>query len=226
MLLFLIGIIDIGSTGSRLNIFGYTEDKYLMYHKKYEVPGGLHKLNEQDVRKNISKLTGHLKDNKSIPLGVFCTAGFRNPLNITRLKFIKSLFRGFNLKECGILSGKYEGYLGYMSLKYILNESDFVLIDMGGKSTQVVTDKSYKSYKIGHTNIKDIDKIKVKEISENKPVYISSRFTKKKNIRVDKIRNKHMRRLLKKLGVKKNLRGIKVNWTLAMSLRFLQLYTM
>lgn len=225
MILLLIGIIDIGSTGSRLNIFGYTKDKDLMYHKKYEVPGGLHKLNEEDVRKNISKLISNIED-KSIPLGMFCTAGFRNPLNISRLKFIKSLFKGYNLKEYGILSGKYEGYLGYMSLRYILNRPDFVLIDMGGKSTQVVTDKSYKSYKIGYTNIQDIDKIKIKGVSENKPVYISSHFTKKKSMSVDKIRNKHMRKLLKKLGIKKDLRGIKVNWTLAMSLRFLQLYTM
>ncbi|WUR03271.1 ectonucleoside triphosphate diphosphohydrolase [Vairimorpha necatrix] len=223
MLSFLIGIIDIGSTGTRFNIFGYSEDKELIKYKHYEVPGGLHKMNRQEIRDSLNKLTIQLPEYVfKIPVGVYCTAGFRHPLNLKKLKFIKALLLRFNIKEAGILSGEYEGYLGYQSLKYILKLSNFNLIDMGGASTQVVTRDNYKSYQIGTTNLEDIKNIKnIKPIDNNLPVYISSGFTRNQKLKIKDINNEYLKIFLDRLGVKRDLIGVKVNWTLGMSLRYI-----
>ncbi|EEQ82529.1 hypothetical protein NCER_100733 [Vairimorpha ceranae BRL01] len=223
MIHFLIGIIDIGSTGTRFNIFKYSKDKELIQYQKYEVQGGLHKMNFYNIKKSISSLIDQVPNFVyNIPIGVYCTAGFRHPLNFKKLFYVVKLLKKYNIKEYGILSGKYEGFLGYQALKYILKTPNFTLIDMGGKSTQVVSKGFYKSYNLGFTNIKKISKIKnIVPIEDNKPIYISSKFTKDKFININSIKNKYLRIFLERLGIKQQLRGIEVNWTLGMSLRYL-----
>ncbi|EQB61336.1 golgi nucleoside diphosphatase [Vairimorpha apis BRL 01] len=253
--LFLIGIIDIGSTGSRLNIYGYTKAKDLVLYKQHKVEEGLHLLKNEQIRSKLKILSSFLdkykkskyfyeiktskiysistkKIENNFKIGIFCTAGFRsiNKKNrIDKLRVIYDVFKKYNVKEYGILSGKYEGYLGFESLKYLLKKNNFIFIDMGGKSTQVVSNNSYISYKKGSTNInKNI--FNIKKVDKTLPVYVSSVFTRKmKKFKVNEIKNAGMKRFLIQLGLKENkeliavskMDGVGINWSLGMSLRFL-----
>lgn len=254
--LILIGIIDIGSTGSRLNIYGFTKSKDLVFFKQHKVEEGLHLLKKDQIESKLKTLTSFLDKYKkskyffekktsqifsistkntenNVKLGFFCTAGFRS-INkkdrLEKLNIIYDILKNYNLQEYGILSGKYEGYLGFESLKYLLKKNNFVFIDMGGKSTQVVSNNSYISYRKGSTNIgKKI--YNIKKINKNMPIYINSVFTKKmKRFRLEKIDDIEMKRFLKKMGLDNTkemiavskMDGIGINWSLGMSLRFLE----
>lgn len=170
-----------GSTGTRLNIYEFQNRKIVKFFN-FENGPGLSELSDNQIQNKIMDLIEQaeieIKDLKKIPIGVYGTAGLRSlPFRESnhKLNFIKNLLRDFNLIECRIISGREEGEMAFNSLIYFKNDKQnntymgkilrssflknikkvhYALIDMGGKSVQIVYDKNnkriYKSYVAGY----------------------------------------------------------------------------
>lgn len=155
-----VGVIDVGSTGTRLNIFEYKDSRIVKIYNFENTPG-LSELDDKQIEDKLLALVERV--GKNIPIGIYCTAGFRGippELANHKLKVMEYALRDYNIKECRILSGEEEGYLAYLTLIYFKRGSrrykdrDNALVDMGGRSVQVVYPTNNKlktvSYQLGH----------------------------------------------------------------------------
>ncbi len=153
-------LIDAGSTGSRIYIYGLEPRKY------GNVPG-ITELDSKDVEPGISdycEAENKIRENidslikraeEKVPdakkgktkLYVLATAGMRL-INENKAKMIINIIENFlkekkfNFKGVKVISGKYEGLYGWLAINYLDDRFDprdvrEGLLEMGGASTQI-----------------------------------------------------------------------------------------
>lgn len=161
-----IGIIDGGSTGTRLNIFEF-EARNLKSHFLLPSKPGLHTLDLKDVNhkmkdlllKGIDYLNSKNVDYENMFIGFYGTGGLRT-LDARKswkiLKAVKDVLENFGFEtEVELLKDTDEAYFALKTLDYLTDEKNKThgkngIIEMGGSSVQV----AFKS-KRGKFNIKD-----------------------------------------------------------------------
>lgn len=154
-------IIDAGSTGSRLHIFQYSNEKIpeimdlippettkpgLSVFEKNPTAAGL-SLKKLLDNANQAFITNHI-DPSTVPISILGTAGMRslNP-NAQQLiyhnirLYIKNHYP-FPIRNIQTISGKMEGVYGWLDVNYLeknfqTNSPTVGIIDMGGASTQI-----------------------------------------------------------------------------------------
>lgn len=143
------GVIDAGTTGTRLNIYGFLDGE-IRHQGLFTNASGLANVeNDEEIRSSIKELFTHAKpfysNIKKMPIGFYGTAGFRT-LDKSRsdhiLEIIKGELKDYNLKEAEVISGFDEGKLALMALVLSNKGADggqksMGIIDMGGGSTQI-----------------------------------------------------------------------------------------
>lgn len=157
-----IGIFDAGSTGTRLKIFDI-ENGRLNGEIKYKIEGGIHEKSTEEIEEtlkrfsNINSGNNSNSNNSSInnregqqplkrfnnieKMGFYGTAGLRledkNRQNEI-LKIVRDKLKDSNLVESKILSGLEEAFYAQKAFEYYISEEDYVLVDMGGRSVQII----------------------------------------------------------------------------------------
>lgn len=147
-----IGVVDVGSTGSRLHVYAHeknsehTEEIWLN-----KITPGFATLQPEasDISLYLTKL---FKDSpKNFPVYFYATAGMRLLPDEHQKKYydaVKNWFKktSWDLKEAKTITGREEGIFAWLSLYEDLNETPGVempkhlsVMDMGGASVQVVS---------------------------------------------------------------------------------------
>ncbi|KHN69387.1 Golgi nucleoside diphosphatase [Ordospora colligata OC4] len=143
-------VIDAGSTGTRLEVYGFVGQEIRHQGLFTNTPGIASMEEDSKIKSSLEELLMHAQpfynNIKTIPMGFYGTAGLR-ALDTTRTDHILELIRNelneYNLKEAKIVSGDEEGRLALMSLlissKEMGNNNNKTVgvVDMGGASTQV-----------------------------------------------------------------------------------------
>ncbi|KAL7345433.1 nod factor binding lectin-nucleotide phosphohydrolase [Encephalitozoon intestinalis] len=143
------GVIDAGSTGTRLNIYGFVDGEIKHQGLFTNSQGLAGAKSDEEIQNSIRELFTHAKpfynNIKEMPIGFYGTAGFRT-LDKSRSDHILDLVRNelkeYNLKEIEVINGIDEGRFALMALilsnKGKENEQKSLgIIDMGGGSTQI-----------------------------------------------------------------------------------------
>ncbi|KAH9411095.1 putative GDA1/CD39 nucleoside phosphatase protein [Ordospora pajunii] len=143
-------VIDAGSTGTRLEVYGFVGQEIRHQGLFTNTPGIADMKEDSQIKQSVTELLMHAEpfynDIKTMPMGFYGTAGFRAlgaPRTDHILELVRNELSGYNLKEAKVVSGEEEGRLALMSLiissKEIGNSSNKTVgvIDMGGGSTQV-----------------------------------------------------------------------------------------
>lgn len=142
------GVVDAGSTGTRLNIYGFVDGRIKHQGLFTNTPGLANMTNDKEIRTLIRELFVRAEpfysNIKDIPIGFYGTAGFRT-LDKARSEHILELARSeleeYNLKEVKTITGEEEGRLALMALILSRDETtsneSIGVVDMGGKSTQI-----------------------------------------------------------------------------------------
>ncbi|AFM98650.1 Golgi nucleoside diphosphatase [Encephalitozoon hellem ATCC 50504] len=142
------GVIDAGTTGTRLNIYGFLNGEIRDQGLFTNTFGLANAESDEEIRNSIRELFTHAQpfytNIKEIPIGFYGTAGFR-VLDKSRsdhiLELVKNELRDYNLKEAEVISGIDEGKLALMALalsnRGIVGSKSMGIIDMGGGSTQI-----------------------------------------------------------------------------------------
>jgi len=144
-----IGVIDAGSTGTRLKIFEFDGKKLISqkFYKSEQIPGidekkGIHNLEDKDIERTLKHLFKTSEVSKKTPVGFYGTGGLRS-VNQARQKAILDIVResvqDYNLVQSKIISGNEEALYSYRAFEFLNpEEGDYSIIDMGGKSVQIV----------------------------------------------------------------------------------------
>ncbi|OQS54405.1 hypothetical protein EHP00_1838 [Ecytonucleospora hepatopenaei] len=154
-----IAIFDAGSTSTRLHIYDITDDylKEVSCHKHNE-PLNIHTVDNTMINlleniinlKNNTKLNKNCKNklNCNISIGFYATAGIREDPNKTQImdkvkSYINDAIHDDSNKQyiadVKILTGKEEAMGLVDAFEYFNPSADnYMLMDMGGKSTQIV----------------------------------------------------------------------------------------
>lgn len=141
------GVVDAGSTGTRLNIYGFADGR-IRHQGVFSSTPGLAAADDADIRSQLRELftqaTPFYTSIQQIPVGFYGTAGFREldaAHSAHMLGLVREQLKDYNLKEAKIISGEEEGRLALMAL--VLSDENrngsIGVIDMGGKSTQIST---------------------------------------------------------------------------------------
>ncbi len=151
-----LGVVDAGSTGSRLHIYAYDLDD-----KKAPVNISQIWINKTtpgfaNIEPNQETMDAYLKNlfanapEENLPVYFYATAGMRlisKPKQLQRYKALEQWFstrKQWTLLEAKTISGKQEGVFGWLAVNYqsgALQSADKPLasvMDMGGASVQVV----------------------------------------------------------------------------------------
>ena len=152
-----VGIVDVGSTGSRLFLYTYDKDTegYPIQIKEQwskKVTPGLATLDlkQEKIDAYFDELFSTSVDSE-IPVYIYATAGMRLLSNTKQLDYYQAVKQWFSthttswtLKEARTITGKDEGVYGWLAVNYKLNTlnnqhaSDVGVMDMGGASVQIV----------------------------------------------------------------------------------------
>lgn len=139
-------VIDAGSTGTRLNIYGFlVPGNIISYYHKVKMNPGMHTLKKRnDIKKYINEIlksaTAELaKDGiniKYVPIVFQGTAGLRSLNEKKRNKMFKYITEVFNqhhlnLNSIDIISGYDEGIFALHSLNLLIQYNNNVLYDYG-----------------------------------------------------------------------------------------------
>ena len=193
-----IGIIDIGSNTFNL-LVSSTQQKEKLFNKKTFV--GIRKGTKKNIinKKTIKKSLSTLNDFKNIckkhnckKIYVIATASLRNALN--KKKFIEECKKKTNLLIT-VISGEIEANLIYEGITNNIKKiKNFVIIDIGGASTEFIVVKNKKavfkkSYSFGSQSM--IQKFKPSDPINKKEIQIIKTYFKKKLIDLVESLRKH-----------------------------------
>jgi hypothetical protein len=151
-----LGIVDVGSTGSRLHLYVYdkdTENNPIQIEEKWstKVSPGFSSLELQ--QSSIDAYLNALFANQTesgVPVYFYATAGMRLLPAAKQKAYYEAVETWFakqsawTLMEAKTISGRDEGVLGWLSVNYQLgtltgdDEASVGVMDMGGASVQVV----------------------------------------------------------------------------------------
>ncbi len=173
----LVGIIDGGSSGTRLNIFNITNGriKSVMVFRRDK---GISTIKLENIGSYMENLIVSSQVSKNTPIIFNGTAGLRRLKKKKQDRILREISKGlsdYNLIENQIIEGYNEAYYMLKSFKYAAPMiKEFILIDMGGKSVQIINKEfqkyKLKSYEIG---ISDFD-------------CLSDDLSKNENVNLDK----------------------------------------
>lgn len=210
-----VGVIDAGSTGTRLNIFQIKNNE-INTVSVIRQKGGIDTIPFNSIGIYLNNLIKNANLPTNVPLIFNSTAGMRklNKVNSDKiLDKIKKEMWEYNLIENKVIKGEVEAYYTLKSIEYAAPEmKEFIIIDMGGKSVQIIEKNenghSVKSYEIGildnecllaQDNI--INKINVKRHENNRIDIIKRSYNELiKKYKNDQITNKQVE--LKKENLK------------------------
>lgn len=156
-------VVDAGSSGSRLHLFQYENEKSLPIIKDIfteNTSPGLSSFADtpSEAGKSLKKLLDDAAEKLTsmgitaidVPINVMATAGMRllpsekqQAIHDNVTTFIKTNY-SFPIANIATITGKMEGIYGWLDVNYLLNnfnaETDITkgTIDMGGASTQIV----------------------------------------------------------------------------------------
>ncbi|MFR7975390.1 MAG: hypothetical protein ACLU6G_03625 [Intestinibacter bartlettii] len=149
-----VAIIDIGSNSLKLIISDIYDNKFfqISYEKKTKLRLSNYKTRANDITAlGIKKLTSSLEEMKKICTLYRCnriiavaTETLRKSRNGEAI--IESLKESLNL-DIKIINGKQEAYYGFVSSVNSTNLRDFIQIDIGGSSAEIVLVKDKKLIK-------------------------------------------------------------------------------
>ncbi len=152
-----VGIVDVGSTGSRLFLYTYDRDEagypiHIQEQWSKKVTPGLSTLDLQQ-----EKIDAYLDElfstqiNSKIPVYVYATAGMRLHSNAKQQEYYRAVEQWFNahstswtLVDAKTITGKEEGIYGWLAVNYKIDSfshqsaEQVGVMDMGGASVQVV----------------------------------------------------------------------------------------
>lgn len=151
-----VGVIDAGSTGTRLNIFQIKNNE-INTVSVIKQKGGIDTIPFNSIGIYLNNLIKNANFPTNVPLIFNSTAGMRklNKVNSNKiLDKIKKEMWEYNLIENKVIKGEVEAYYTLKSIEYAAPEmKEFIIIDMGGKSVQIIEKNenghSVKSYEIG-----------------------------------------------------------------------------
>lgn len=136
-----IGLFDAGSTGTRFTVYTFI-DHNLDTINQYREACPLDKLTSDETKDCLTKLIHRSGITAGSPLALYATAGLRRlPEEIQQaiMEEVRMALKGHNLKEASVLSGSNEALYLLKAFEHLNpNVNNFMLLDMGGKSTQVV----------------------------------------------------------------------------------------
>lgn len=152
-----IGVVDVGSTGSRLFLYTYDRDEagypiHIQEQWSKKVTPGLATLDlqQETIDTYLDELFATPMNSK-IPVYVYATAGMRLRSNAKQQAYYRAVEQWFNthptpwtLVEAKTITGKEEGVYGWLAVNYKIDSfSDesaerVGVMDTGGASVQVV----------------------------------------------------------------------------------------
>lgn len=148
-----IGIFDAGSTGTRLKIYRFDGDtlttQLTFKHDEIDKNGskkGIHEQNDSEIKPIIRGLASKAAEiQPDMLLAFYGTAGLRSmPVSVQNdiLARVKGYLKKYNLFDVKILEGNEEALYSLRSFEYYLPwEDDFSIVDMGGRSVQIIHKK-------------------------------------------------------------------------------------
>lgn len=141
------GVIDAGSTGTRLNIYGFDREKTLMFYYVELIEPGVSALLNYQISQHLNFLLFNAQrrlqhlgmEMKKVPMVFLATAGLRmvsEKVSKKILKEVRSVLREYNVKkkDVRIISGAEEGMLALRSL-VILKKLEHRAVERFGCST-------------------------------------------------------------------------------------------
>lgn len=148
------GVIDAGSSGTRLNIYGFNELKMIEVYYVDSIEPGMSALLKHEIKEQLDNLvtsaTKNLKDFindfKKIPIAYEATAGLRlipDKESLMILKQVKKFFKDYNLKDNKIITGAKEGILGLRSLLLQKKMEHFIIKKFGCDALKHIVSENY-----------------------------------------------------------------------------------
>lgn len=145
-------VIDAGSTGTRLHIYGFLKPgNIISYHSTIKLTPGLHTLKKKKtIKKYLKKLLekGRMGlsekgvNIREVPIVLLGTAGMRSldvKGKIKMVKLVERIFKKFRLKifQVDIISGFEEGILALQSLKLLIEYNNNIVYKFGCADTEL-----------------------------------------------------------------------------------------
>ena len=170
-----VGVFDLGSTGTRLHIFKIESEK-IKDVKEYKSHTAVKKESIGTMGFVLQDLLRQAEINSRVPIGIYGTAGLReNDEKLTddeKMEFQHRFFNSanrslgeYNLIDAKIISGAEEAVGIQRAFEYFFPEKhSYLLLDMGGKSTQVVHRKEEK-YFFNSLNVGMVNRNQIKDYS-------------------------------------------------------------
>lgn len=144
-----VGVFDAGSTGTRLKLFEFDRSTVVFQSqvRSEDVSTcgegkGLHQSSTAEVSCMVRQLLTQSNVQKSTVLGFYGTAGLRSVSTAKQdsvLNAVREAAKEYNMIEIKIITGNEEALYSLKGFEHLRpDERDFAIIDMGGKSVQII----------------------------------------------------------------------------------------